>query len=322
MNVLYTLDKGFVPQLFVSLKTLINNTFKMINIYIICDGISNEDKNKLMFFDDDRVSILFLKAPHIPNKLIPDRGSRSQFYRLSITEIFKSIDIDRILYLDADTMVMSRNIEDMYSSNLDGHVLGATTDPWAKSYRDLLNIDSDAKMFNSGIMLIDVNLWNKYNLDEEVKKIVASRKDFIQGDQGVLNELFNGRYEELNPQFNVISSYFELKYEDLIRFRKPIAFYSKKSIEDAVRKPVIIHYTSTFMQNRPWNLKSEHKYRDKWLEEYQNTCGKKYVLRKGKVGISMYIYKFLPHNLAINILGFLQANIRPLLYRMKRIFLL
>ena len=99
--VLYTLDTNFFPELVVSLNSLIHYSKQKLNIYIICDDITREMKEKLLKLRSITISIFFLPAPKIPLELKPDRGSKSQFYRLFIGSIFENSDINRIIYLEA-----------------------------------------------------------------------------------------------------------------------------------------------------------------------------------------------------------------------------
>lgn len=210
MNILYTLDNNFFPQLLVSLDSLIKKTTFKLNIYVICDEISNENTSKLSTLNDNRINIQIKKAPQISKKLIPDRNSSSQFYRLYLTDIFTPMEkIDRLIYLDCDTLITSEEFEKLSVINLQGNIIGATIDPWSKRYKKMFNIPITKNMFNSGVIVVDLELWRSKKITEKLSSLINHRKHFIQGDQGLLNELFKGSFFALNPKFNVITSYYE-----------------------------------------------------------------------------------------------------------------
>ncbi|WP_034995863.1 glycosyltransferase family 8 protein [Liquorilactobacillus vini] len=171
MNVLYTLNKGFEAQLVVSLSSLIENTAENLNVFIIYDGINKKSYQFLKDFENKRVEITFLKAPGISKKLIPDRGAKNQFYRLYIPEIFKKYsNINRVLYLDCDTLITKKGLEDLFKIEMGGYALAATIDPWSFHYKQFFNLEKDTNMFNGGIFLIDFENWKKKNYSEKLKK--------------------------------------------------------------------------------------------------------------------------------------------------------
>lgn len=316
MNILYTLNAGFEAQLLVSLNSLIEHTSSKLNVFIIYDGITEEKYKFIKSFENARVTIDFLKSPKIAKELVPDRGAKSQFYRLYILEIFKGYPkIEKILYLDCDTLVLSNNIEDLFNVNMKGYALAAAMDPWSVHYKKLFNLTKNDNMLNSGILLIDILCWKKEHLDIKIEKIINNKKYIVQGDQGLLNELVKGKFKIIEPRFNAITSYFEMNYEELLRYRKPVNFYSKKVIEDAVSRPVIVHFTSTFLENRPWQKGSKHLFKKQWIDycdKYEIQWKSKTTNKKLKI-----VFNALPKGIAIYIFGILQAYIRPFFLKMK-----
>lgn len=316
MNILYTLDNNFFPQLLVSLDSLIKNTTCKLNVYVICDEISNENTSKLSILNNNRINIQIKEAPQISEKLIPDRKSSSQFYRLYLTDIFTPMEkIDRLIYLDCDTLITSEEFETLAVINLQGNVIGATIDPWSKKYKRMFNMPITNNMFNSGVIVVDLKLWRIKKITERLSSLIEHRKHFIQGDQGLLNELFKGSFFTLDPKFNVITSYYEFSYAELMNFRRPTSYYSEKDIRNALQYPSVIHFISTFSHNRPWFEESKHPYNNQWRLTYKKFFGKSPHLKK----IDGFRYfDFIPRKLAIYILGILQCEVRPILLSFKR----
>lgn len=316
MNFLYTIDNRFFVQMMVSIGSLIDVTNKQISIFVICDEITDINKRKLNELNSDLVNIILLPSPNLPEKLIADRGSISQFYRIMIGKIFRKINIEKLIYLDADTIINS-DIGKLFNTDLGPFIIGGALDPWSIKYRKLLKIDRDSGMLNSGVLLINVRKWKNEKLDNKIKKLIGKRKSFIQGDQGILDEIFNGKFLVINPCFNAISSYFELNINDLKIFRKPHIFYNDELIKSAYNTPVVVHFTGTFMNNRPWYAGSSHPYKNKWLKQYKKIFKEEFEPVVHAKSISFYLYKLLPNKLAISILGFLQNNVRPIWLTLK-----
>ncbi|MFT9273883.1 MAG: glycosyltransferase family 8 protein [Liquorilactobacillus nagelii] len=319
MNVLYTLDNGFKVQLMVSLNSLIKNTKKELNVFIIFDGMNDDDYKNLKKRENSRVKITFLDAPGISTKLVPDRGAKNQFYRLYLTKIFKGVLEDsKLLYLDCDTLIMNSSIENVWYLEMDDNAIAATVDPWSYQYKSIFNLEKDTKMFNAGIFLINLKKWKEKKYDEKLEQLIKKRKHFIQADQGLLNELVHGEFKVLEPKYNVISSYFEMNYEELLCYRKPVKFYTKSQIQNAVKNPCIVHFTSTFLDNRPWQNGSEHPLKKTWIEEAE-FCGVEIKKEKlsGKKPVLKKIFRIFPRNVSVFLFGLLQAYIRPIFLKIK-----
>lgn len=312
MNFLYTLDNSYFPQLAISIHSLICNTSEKLNIYIVCVGLSNDDKRKLLEFENSKVEIIFLAPPKVPKKLVPDRGSSSQYFRLFIGKIFKGIDIGEVIYLDCDTLIQSNGIDDLKKFNFKGQLLGACLDPWSKEYRLLLHLEGTTKMLNSGVLVINVIEWKKRKIDTLFEKIIDDRTHFIQGDQGLLDEVINGNFIVLDPKFNAISSYFEMSYRELMIFRKPEYFYGFEDVQKAKRNPIIVHFTSSFINKRPWESFDSTLYGSLWKREYFELFNKKIKIYEQHYSIFQRTFDLLPRRLSISLLGFIQCTLRPI----------
>lgn len=312
MNILYTLNNNFFPQMLVSLESLIKYSRNKLTVYIICDEINSKNKFILKSLNSKRIKIILLGSPVLPKKLIKaaDRGSISQFYRLFLDEIFQNIDVHRILYLDCDTFIINSNIEDLFSTDLGKNLLGATMDPWNKKYKFIFKLNPGDNMLNDGILLIDLDAWHKKNIEKVISNIIMNRKHFFQADQGILNEALHGHFKVIDPKFNVISSYYMLDYNDLMQFRKPINFYSKCEIRNAISHPTIIHFTSSLVTVRPWYSDSNHPYSNVWKKVfYRNHLN--ISLENSPTTLLKKLYKYIPSKNKGFILGILQCYIRP-----------
>ncbi|MFT8749370.1 glycosyltransferase family 8 protein [Liquorilactobacillus nagelii] len=319
LNVLYTLDNGFKVQLMVSLNSLIKKTKTELNIFIIFDGMNGDDYKNLKKRENNRVKITFLDAPKISNKLIPDRGAKSQFYRLYIPEIFSDYpEIERVLYIDSDSLIESSEIENIFELDMNSFAIAAAIDPWSAFYKSLFNLEKSTNMFNDGVFLINIKYWKDNKCSDKLEKLIETRNHFIQADQGLLNELIHGAFRILDPKYNVISSYFEMNYKELLCYRKPVKFYSKNQIQNAVKNPCIVHFTSTFLDNRPWQNGSEHPLKKIWIEEAK-LCGVEIKKEKfgGKKPVLKKIFHVFPRNVSVFLFGLLQAYIRPIFLKIK-----
>ena len=123
-------------------------------------------------------------------------------------------------------------------------------------------------------------------------------------------------------RFNSVTIFYDFSYEEMLAYRKPVDFYSKKEVKQAVEHPVIIHYTTSFTSTRPWIEGSEHPYRDKWLfykakSPWTDEPLWRSVKTGGLKGIYIKLSQRMPRSTMIRISSLLQVYGRPLVYRLK-----
>lgn len=318
MNILYTSDNNYARILAVSIYSLLEtNGQHEVNVYILASYISKGKKKQItsLFTNPKHHVTWFDVKPEVEYAVTADRGSVAQFSRLFFDRYLPQ-EVQRILYLDCDTLIMD-NLAELYQMDFENYVALMAKDPFSKIYRRALNLPQYAEMYNSGIMLLNRKKYHQKNYFQRCLDVIAEQgKKIIQGDQGVLDIVLQNDVKPLDPRFNVISSYFEFSYDELRHYRHMTKFYSKQELEQAIQAPVIVHFTSDFLDNRPWLGCLDHPYARTWLTLEEKIFGKNELwessskLRK--------VFYFLPRQLAIRVFGLLQGYIRPWLYQLKR----
>ena len=122
------------------------------------------------------------------------RISKETYYRIFASELLPS-NLDRILYIDPDTVVINR-LDDFYKSDFNGNVLIAakhfdgTMDSWN---RKRLGIKKSKRYVNAGIMLFNLDLMRKIFSAERVFEIIKKKKSILfLADQDVINIMYDG----------------------------------------------------------------------------------------------------------------------------------
>lgn len=146
--------------------------------------------------------------------------------------------VDRVLYLDCDTMVRD-DVKRLFDLDLEGNAIAAVRDisgAHITSGRDMRKnrdiFDPADYYFNSGVMLIDVRRWREARIIEKMEELhQAGIMQRIYYDQDLLNLTFKGQWLSLSWRWNTIDSV--PAHESL--------------------NPAIIHYTG---DNSPWHLLS------------------------------------------------------------------
>ena len=331
-HIVYASDDKFAEILGVSMVSLYENSRDMedIVVYILDSGISEENKRKLISAckSYQRRVPVFIPAGNISDRLsmnvAVDRGSLSQYARLFVSSDLPR-DLHRVLYLDCD-IIIEQSICELWNLDLQGKTIGALMDAFSKYYRINIGLQENDIMFNSGVMLIDLDKWRQSHVEKKVLNFIASKKGRIQqGDQGALNAVLSHETHCFEPRFNSVTIFYDFTYKEMMLYRRPPYFYSKEQIKEAVDSPSLIHFTTSFLSKRAWMEGCKHRYAYEWLRYKEMSPWKETPLWKDnrpewkQKGLS--IYKRLPKWFAIRIASFMQVYGRPLINKVKLLLL-
>ena len=146
---------------------------------------------------------------------------------------------DKALYLDCD-LVVTKNLDDLFATDLQGYPLAAVRDYGGKVYYD-------QEIFNVGVLLINNLVWKQESMTQRLINLTDEQHDKAdQVDQLVLNKLFENKWLELDFDNNYIV------------IHKQFTDYKLPKSQDY---PGIIHYLS---HRKPWNDLGIQDYRNVW----------------------------------------------------------
>lgn len=329
MNILYASDNNYAEIMGISILSLLENNkdTEDIQIYIINDHISDDNCKKIesIFSMYHRALPIWKKVKGINEALrmqvYQDRFSQTQFARLFLEEIVEE-SMERILYLDCDTIICS-SLRELWDMPLGDKVGAVLADTFSSLYRGNIRLDKNDLMFNSGVMLIDMDKWRKQDIENQLRAFIQKRNGMVQqGDQGVLNAVLSRKVCTFSPKYNFVTNYSAFSYEDMMLYRKPVNIYSKEDIETAKQNPCIIHYTGSFMVARPWeDGVTEHPFKKVWHDYKEMSPWKEEIKRKKRMKKWKMAYVKLsakmPYKVALVCSGVLQAYVRPVYGRWK-----
>ncbi len=213
----YCFDHKFKIQAFSSMISLLDNVNEKIKINVIYnkefsmeelpEEINNHPNLKeIKFFQFHNNNIKF---PNLDNVHLTE----ATYYRLFLSEYLNE---EIVIYLDADTICLQNPSEYIKNSIVEleksKKIIGAKTEYKKsdfteseisnnKSYFERLNMTDT--YFNAGVMLINLSLWKKNNLQS---KFLMSMSELWQGivqwDQDVMNSVIDGDHLELDKNIN------------------------------------------------------------------------------------------------------------------------
>jgi len=272
MNVIYASDNNYARHVGVAITSLFdhNRTMEEMTVYLIDDGISEENHRHL----DDVAEQYGRKITYIPfekykEKLILNNEWElpiSAYARLFIADMVPDT-VDRILYLDCDTVV-SDSLEELWNTDMDGKTIAAVEDVASCVFWQETGLEKQFRYICSGVILIDMKKWRETCAQTRLLSYLDSRQGVVRHhDQTILNGVFWNDCYMLHPRYDVLTPTFLMSYENLkAYFRLWDQYYSKREIQESVRKPAIIHFTSANI-GRPWENSAHPRaniYQDYW----------------------------------------------------------
>ncbi len=267
LDVLYTSNKKYLDTMLVSMYSLLENSdIDYIRFHLITSCLEKDDYNKIevlkklyknvdiKYYDLDSYDIERYNIPTFRNSQLPNA-------RLFFQDILGDSlsDIDKLLYLDADTIVVSP-LQDIFGYN--GPVC-ACKDTMKKKYISSLGIKT---YYNSGVLLFDVNSWVDNCCQERLIDFINNPKINLKyPDQNILNYALADEFRELPLSYNAPSSVFI--YGNFFRksyFDPKIRNITKSDIKEARENAKILHCYG-IPNVRPWNT-SFHPYYEEYMK--------------------------------------------------------
>ena len=277
MNIIYTLNDKFVPQVAAGITSVCENNkdFNNIVFYIISYGITKKNKeelSKLTKSYNRNIEIIELESlnKYFDFDFDTTGWNPVVLARLLVDKLLPK-DVDKILYLDGDTIVRG-NLLELWNNDLGGKTLGMSIEPTVDRNRiKELNID-EYPYYNSGMILINLKKWRK--LDAGTRIINYYRKHdgrLFAPDQDAINGSMKDEICTVSPKYNFCNIFYQYPYKFMCKRMKPLDYISKEVYDDAVKNPVVVHYLG---EERPWRVGSTHRYKNDYKKYLEKTVWK------------------------------------------------
>lgn len=210
------------------------------------------------------INVTFL---HIDRGAIADRLrtfdghiTEAAYYRLFTARLLPE-ELDKVIYLDCDLIVVG-SLMPLWETDITGHPVGCVEDQWSgkPDYYERLGYDSRWTYFNSGVLLINLDWWRRYDTAGQALDILATHDALRFYDQDVLNILFHESKLLLPYRYNV--------QDGFLRRRPKIMPASLDAMRRDIREPVVIHFTGA---HKPWQYRSVSPYKPLFLHFLDQT---------------------------------------------------
>ncbi len=313
LNVLYTSDNNYAPWLCVSVASLLENNkgADEITVYAVADSWDEKYVSRLeaqVARYGDRRHLKFIDGKEWTSRLselgmLPYRGGQAPNLRLFFSEFIDS-DVERLLYLDCDTIVCD-DLTPLFQTDMKDKPIAVVLDSLTTHYRSKIGFSSTDSYFNSGVILFDVENWKKCKATERIMSYLDSgiRKTFINPDQDLLNVALKGQAVILHPRYNFQTTH--KVYPNRLYFKNygGIDYYTDSELDEARENSAILH-AYRFLGQFPWHKNAIHPWRKIFLTyasmsectdiEPSENIGKIFKLER-------FLYRILPKCIFIRI---------------------
>ncbi|TVP46546.1 MAG: glycosyltransferase family 8 protein [Mongoliibacter sp.] len=250
MIVAFAVNRRFFMPLAVAMHSLLKyNAAEIRKIYLFCNEISDDEKNKFRIITGDLdFEVKIIQERDLSQLVTSLHFQCANYYRLLIPDLLKE---DKILYLDADIIVLG-SLKPIWETDLTNDYLAAVWTPGV-DWSPKLGVEKEDGYFNSGVMLMNLRQWRENNLGRKVVEFVHENPKLIRFvDQCGLNVMVKNRWKKLPVKYNLTMDFYEEEYEaddpgvDIEEIRK------------AKINPVIVHFTGS---SKPWQTSNQHPFK-------------------------------------------------------------
>lgn len=216
MSIVLSTERAYLPMACLSISSLVESAKKNLkaqkplDIWLLIDGVSREDRAAAEAFLSGLDATCHMVDSHNPwclEAAARRRRSPAAFARLVVERLIKPQG-SRVIYLDADTRAVE-DVRALYDVDLGDTVLGAVDDigVLADNRREFLckklKISPQARYFNSGVLVIDIDRWERERIGERALSVFVETPEILTfNDQDALNATLKGHWTPLPVRWN------------------------------------------------------------------------------------------------------------------------
>lgn len=267
IHIVLATDKNYIFPLSVTLISLLENSKKdtIYNVHcLVSNDIDTIYETKLVEIATKYTNCI-LEIHHMDSTQLP--VIQTQIPHLSIVAYYKLLlpiilkDVDKVLWVDNDTMVLD-DLTIMHRYSLDDNYIAGVKSPgvhapdsWKREKLRELNLPNLSNYINTGTMVMNLKKMRDDNMVPLFLDLMKNEYD--SDDQDVLNVACFGSIKCIPFRFNVQAKFMEGPEKNKLDLVIPF-----DEIEDARKFPCIIHYPGP---NKPWQDFSIYEAK-KWIE--------------------------------------------------------
>ena len=317
LYVLYQANDYYAPYLGVSLLSLLdhNKHIKDIKVFIIDDGISAENREKIartaqmfgretVYIDPSRQGAL-LEEAGAPKF----RGNYATYFKLFVLDELPE-EVSRILYVDSDTVIRDR-LDEITEFDFGGKSLAMVPAIYHDKYREKVGISTEDTTYNAGIMAFDLLAWRENNCRERLIRGMQEDPKVLTfaPDQSLAIKVLQKDLAQLPLKFNFSTIYTLFTYKEITKMfaSKEAAMFTQEDIDQAYREIAVYHFIE-LQVGKPWEADSVHPKKFLWEEYFRKSLWRDLPAPKVQLPAILKLqriaYKILPTGMYMALYAF------------------
>ena len=254
LNIAYAPDDKYINQTIVSMVSAVeNNKEHEIEFIIIYSKLNEQSIEKLTTVKNCKLRLLQVDENIFISLPLSHWVTVQAWFRIKLPDLCP--DLDKILYLDCDTLVLG-DLSELFNTDLSEKFLAGVKDVWGvKKYCARLDMKSGVYV-NSGMLLLNADFCRKEKFFEKIVDYANKNAKIIEFcDQDSINKIADERKIVLHPKYNFMDTWWRGGYYEFEGQEEQEYLAAKES-------PVIAHLTGL----KPAFKGCGNRFKDKWWE--------------------------------------------------------
>lgn len=248
MNLLFCINRKFLSIFLCCLKSIVlNGGYAHYDVYVVHSFFDETMMDAIRRDFRDSITFHFIRVSDDLFDGFPetDRYPREIYYRLAAT-LYLPEELDRILYLDADIVVIN-SLRELYETDFEGNYYAGCThvqEFLTKFNRARLRSSKDAAYINTGVLLMNLPvLRENLSLSDICNYVDQQKGPLLLPDQDILSGLYGDKVKLLDTMRYNLS-------EKILNIYNTSHRREEIDLPWIRRNSVIIHYCG---KRKPWN---------------------------------------------------------------------
>ena len=256
ISIAYAPDDKYINQTVVSMKSALEHN-EQVEFIIMYSKLSAESMQKLGAVGGS-LRLIKMDENQFADLTLSKWVTVQAWFRIKLPDLCK--DLDKVLYLDCDTLIRG-NLDELFSLDLTDKYLAGVKDVWGVSkYVKRLDMKSGVYV-NSGMLLFNCDYCRKEHFFDKVVDFAKNNAKIIEFcDQDSINKVVDEHKLVISPKYNLMDTwwrggYYEFEGEEETEYLR------------AKENPVIVHLTGL----KPAFKGCGNKFKDEWWEVAKKT---------------------------------------------------
>ncbi len=256
ISIAYAPDDNYVNQTVVSMKSALEHN-EQVEFIIMYSKLSAESMQKLGAVGGS-LRLIKMDESQFADLTLSKWVTVQAWFRIKLPDLCK--DLDKVLYLDCDTLIRG-NLDELFSMDLTGKYLAGVKDVWGVSkYVKRLGMKSGVYV-NSGMLLFNCDYCRKEHFFDKVVDFAKNNAKIIEFcDQDSINKVVDEHKLAISPKYNLMDTWWRGGYYEFEGEEEAEYLHAKEN-------PVIAHLTGL----KPAFKGCGNKFKDEWWEVAKKT---------------------------------------------------